>query len=284
MAVSALMFVLSIVFVNGKQAQVEFRQGLFLVNSDIRSTINEVSNGRTDTTSYTASRRCYVPSPSVASSRPTFAGTKARGASGGINGCVFLGKVMHFNVTGQPDADTFYNVYSVAGRQMNAKENPVVSFSESRPVPMVTAYSAEDITSVRKLQSGLRITGAYLCANVSCGVSQTVGQFGFFGSFNSSNGANASGSLQSGAQTVTTAVIPASLTKFNMLNRSSAELDIFNSAQAIDPTIHQLGSNRYILLCFKNGSKKGTISIGGINGQQFTTEVKTSNMAAVCPA
>lgn len=46
MAVSGLMFVMAVVFVSGKQANAEFRQGLYVVNSDIRSVINDVANGR----------------------------------------------------------------------------------------------------------------------------------------------------------------------------------------------------------------------------------------------
>ena len=271
MAVSGMMFVMAAIFINGKQANVQFRQSLLDVNSQIRTVINEVSNGEYDPLngSCTATAGGTYPTISTVS-------TANQGTNGGANGCIFLGKVMQFNVGN--DA-TKYDVYTIASRQMDAGGNPVNSFASAWPIPVTTPPM--DLTVRKTTQNGLTITHQYLCNDPTCTSHTSVGAFGIFGSFNSSLGV-ASGAQQSGSQSITVAAIPSTNfgeSEANMGGVTAPTVDSIKlNAFRISATTDTLGSGKFILLCLTDGNKVGSITVGGSNGQQFTTEVKTNGV------
>lgn len=271
MAVSGLMFVLAVVFVNGKQSNVEFKQGLYDANTDIKTTINEVANGRFDSLAYGAGAvKCMA---STLGGPPSFsAGSVEQGSNGGASGCTFLGKVIQFNVADfGTEAANYESIYTVAGRQVDTLGQPVASFVTASPVAIV---SPRDLTRSKRLQSGLEMTGSYLCNDAACSSKVSAGAIGFFGSFNSALG-SASGSGQSGAQSVVAVVIPGSTYGSNKAATVSA---IAGTLAAVSST-NTIGAGKYAVLCFKNGTKTGAVYIGGINGQQFTTQVKVGVIA-----
>lgn len=277
MAVSGLMFVLAVVFVSGKQASTEFRQGLYVVNSEIRTVINDVANGRSQPLRIGGTNvRCTAP----AGGQPIFStGNNAQGANGGTNGCIFLGKVLQFNVADRaPENRKFYNVFTVAGRQMKADGTAVTTFASALPVPIAPPYSpARNLTETSGLLGGLEVQRMLLCYTPNCSSNLSIGAVGIFGSFNPALG-TAAGAAQSGAQTVITAVIPGS--SFGASTGATASA-IGTQTRNINNS-HIIGSGQYVLLCFRSGDKVGSVSIGGISGQQFTTEVKIGGVAGVC--
>ena len=273
MAVSGLMFVLAVVFVNGKQSNVEFKQGLYDANTDIKTTINEVANGRFDSLGYGAGAvQCTA---STLGGPPSFSlalGSAEQGSNGGALGCTFLGKVIQFNVADfGTEAANYESVYTVAGRQLDTLGQPVASFATAAPVAIV---APRDLTRSKRLQSGLEVTASYLCNDAACSSKVSFGAIGFFGSFNSALG-SASGSGQSGAQSVVAVVIPVSTYGSNKATAVSA---IAGMIAGVNST-NTIGAGKYALLCFKNGTKTGAVYIGGINGQQFTTQVKVGVIA-----
>lgn len=282
MAVSGLMFVMAVVFVNGKQSSVEFRQGIYEVNSELRNVINEVSDGRSDALSFGTTTNCTA---SAGGGAPQIKNTlsKEQGTNGGVNGCIFLGKVVQFGDTNfAPDTATYYDVFTLAARQVTATNEPVTSFLTAQPIAIHTipTVSSKTLTISRRMPAGLEITAAYQCNNTLCSSRSPIGAIGFFGSFNAALGV-AAGSGQSGSQTITTAVIPSS-----SLNAApnTAAANINTNTQNIGPTHiigNQPGNPRYVLLCFRNGERRGSIVIGGINGQAFTTQVKIGPMPTV---
>jgi hypothetical protein len=216
----------------------------------------------------------------VGAGQPSFSSaSNPQGANGGDNGCIFLGKVLQFNVADKaPDNRKFYNVFTVAGRQMNASGTAVTSFAAAQPVPIAPPYSpVRDLTETRSLVGGLEVQQMFLCNNADCTSNSTIGAVGVFGSFNPALGTAAAGT-QSGAQTVITAVIPFS--SFGASTSSTATV-IGTQTRNINNT-HIIGSGQYVLLCFRSGDRNGSVSIGGISGQQSTTEVKIGGVAGVC--
>lgn len=276
MAVSGLMFVMAITFVSGKQSSVEFRQGLFDVNAEIRSAVNDVADGRFDALAFGSSTRCQAP---AAGGPPVIndSGSVEQGANGGAQGCVFLGKVMQFNVSDYGgDSRNYFSTFTVAGRQVEASGLPVTDFLAASPTAIfpIAGRSTKDLTNSQQLQSGLESTGMFYCTGQllpsnPCVGKMSIGTIGFFGSFNPALG-TASSSAQSGAQSVTTAYIPGSSWG---ASRSGTAAIINTNAQLIDSP-HYVKAGRFILLCFKNGTKEGAVIVGGVNGQQFTTNVK----------
>ncbi|HVW22921.1 MAG TPA: hypothetical protein VHB51_00280 [Candidatus Saccharimonadales bacterium] len=288
LAVSGMMFVSAAIFINGKQASVEFRQGMVNANASIQAVVNQVSNGEYPSL---GDFTCRVNSPSDPASQPTFTsdvgGNNAQGANGGSaadrssSGCIFLGKVVQFDPNDSGLNATNYYVYSVAGRQFNKEGDPANSFAEAQPQVVFNASPAIDLTEQHALQDGLEFAGAYLCTEpTSC---DAIGAIGFFGSF---NGGAVSNNQGSGSQTVTTAVIPG-VPAHTTKNNAIAQMDVAYSTAATSgmaniannpnpdlfPTPPKvIIGGKYILLCFNNGrNRKGALTIGGTGGQQFTT-------------
>jgi hypothetical protein len=136
------------------------------------------------------------------------------------------------------------------------------------------------------MQNNLKIKHAYQCNNPNCSSNRSIGSFGIFGSFNASLGTT-SGAQQSGSQSITVAVIPNTTfgeSESNMADVTGAPIDsIKTNTYQINSTTDTLGSGKFILLCFTNDTKAGSITVGGSNGQQFTTEVKTNGIFLVGP-
>lgn len=283
MAVSGVMFVMAIIFVSGKQSAVEFRQGLYDTNSEIQTAINDVANGRVDSLTFGSTTKCEAPAtggPPVISN--TIISSNKQGANGGKLGCVFLGKVLQFKVSEFGSESAFYFAnFSLAGRQVNSAGSAVTSFSEANPTVIfpIAGRSNKDLTVTKRFQSSLESTAAYLCSGTGCVTRTSIGAVGFFGSFNPALG-SATGAAQSGSQTVTTAVIPGSV--YGASRSSTAGLINANTRNITGTNI--VSDGKYVLLCFQNNTKKGYITIGGINGQQFTTQVKTGSPIPVVPS
>lgn len=266
LAISSLMFLMAATFISGKQAAVEFKQGANDINTQIRSVVNDVSNGQYPPT---VSFSCSAPlgSPPVIT---TFT-TAAQGSNGG---CIFLGKVMQFNVANDPTA---YNVFTVAARQKGPTGASITSFADAKPVAV--DFGSVNLTEPHRLQNGLVVTKVSQCKLNCIGSNGTpIGSFGFFGSLGN-YGLSQSSSPESGAQTVVTASVPGS--NFGD-SEAVAAANINAQAKNIGPT-NIVGNGTYILLCFKNGNQKGSVSIGGLGGQQFATLLETgAGVAAAC--
>lgn len=242
LAISGFMFMLAAVFINNKQADVAFRQGIQSAASTITNAINTVANGE------------YPGlgdfSCTATSGAPSFHITNA--SQGTNSGCIFLGKVLKFN-TG--DGPTSYETYTVAGRQFKAGSEwePVQTFADAKPL------AVSQLTEADRLQHGLAFESAYVCQNSCSGSDATkIGALGLFGSFGSYNGGSAN-SQASGAQDVSVAA----------LMQTNVVADLSNTNN-----IKQLATGQYITLCFAYGNRIGEVVIGGQNGQQ--TSVKTS--------
>ena len=269
MAVSGLMFVAAAVFINGKQAQVEFKQGLSAANSQLGTIINEVSNGEYNSL---GNSLCQTsPGPG----QPQFI-SSGTGNQGNSYGCIFLGKVIQYNVGGD---STSYNIYSIAGRQFTPNTiNPVGSFAEADPIPIDPNVSNNypNLTISGTLQNGTQINGLYQCqgdCTNSANNSRTqIGAFGIFDSFSSSSSTMAT-AQDSGSQSIVVATVPVGGTS---VSHSTAVNTMIGSLSNV--TVN----SDYILLCFKNGSKSGSITVGGINGQQFTTSMQVGGYPTIC--
>jgi hypothetical protein len=258
------MFLMSAVFINGKQANAEFRQGMNDINSQLQQVINEVGNGY-----YPSNNDVTCTASGGSGSVSITTGSKEQGTN---QTCVFLGKLIQFGV-GDPapgiDIHTAYNIYTVAGRQYTGTNGAVpTNFVDSNP-EIVDVPSAID---KKTLQWGLHLTGMY---DKSSG-SQPICGIGLFGTFASSN----ANGLESGAQTVNLKPVP----NISCLGHNhTAFMGTFNSAAAA-----QLDSNTTanpnILLCFKGGQGQyGSITLGGSTGQRLKTTVNIATNASSPP-
>jgi len=266
LAISSLMFLLAAAFISGKQSAVEFKQGSNDINTQIRSVVNDVSNGQ-----YPPASTFSCTSPVLGTNPPTISSVMAT-AQGANGGCIFLGKVMQFNVG---SIATAYNIYTVAARQTGPTGAAVTTFMDARPIAVDSGVV--NLTQKNSLQNGLVITKVLQCKLDCSGTNGTpIGSFGFFGSLGN-YGLSQSTVPESGAQTVVTASIPGS----NFGDSEAAAAANINAQAKNISTTNIVGNGSYILLCFQNGNKKGSVSIGGLSGQQFTTTLETGSGVAV---
>ncbi|MEO6761685.1 MAG: hypothetical protein ABI220_04940 [Candidatus Saccharimonadales bacterium] len=265
LAVSGFMFILAAVFINGRQDNVAFRQGMLAAGSTISSTIDDVANGR-----YPA-----IPDGEVCdagtSGSPVIKPMPGPGVEQGSNlGCVFLGKALQFDqsLSGASDA-TKYITYNVIGRQfaptagscsVSTSMQSAQSFCEAAPQMAFMARaggSSADLRQEGTLEHGLEFapTATYRCDfNVNCVSVYAVGFFGSFGSY----GAGDAATQLSGAQTVAVATLVSAGTVPNVTNLDNTSV---------------LSHGDFVVLCFSQGNKTGSVVIGGKNGQQTSVSV-----------
>jgi hypothetical protein len=275
MAVSGLMFIFAAGFISGKQANVEYRQSVNDINTQIRSLVNDVSNGQYD------SLGSYQCSANDASGTPSFIpGTAAQGTNGGRTagtsaGCIFLGKILHFGVNNEP---TKYAVYTVAARQTKPNSNDTVkNFVDAQPV-VIDNGGTLNLTKINVLQNGLSFTSAWECT-ASCGSAgaayTSIGAFGFFGSFGGYSGNSTNN--ESGSQSIFTSIVPG--TNFALGNAGNNEASMVSTLNTKLPSMDTPANNfvtngRLVLLCFVYSGRKGSVTIGGSSGQSFTTDAQ----------
>ncbi len=263
LAISGFMFVLAAGFVSGKQSRSEFRQGMNDINTQVQQVINDVSNG------FYPSNNTFTCKDIGAGSAPQLSAGSS-GTQGSNQGCIFLGKVIQFGVSGSNGLD--YNTFTVAGRQYKISSSDgtlVTLLAEAKPTavcgvtPATCPDASFDLTDRKTLQWGTRVTKIF---SASIPAISAVGFFGSLGSYN-----NTSGELQSGSQNV--AVVPLD----GALNQTEAQL-----AQKIATiTDASIDNNPNITICLEGGgSQFGTLNIGGGNGQRLTTSINISNTKA----
>lgn len=255
LAISGFMFVLAAIFINGKQANAEFRQGINDASTQIRTVMNDVING------FYPSGNNFSCSAAVSGPPNIVAGSTTQGQN---LGCLFIGKVIQFGVQGSGNATngwSKYRIYSVAGRQFangSAVQAPA-TFADAQPV----AITIPNLIDNEVFKWGLAITSVCSPAPTSptkC-TGNTPGAIGFFGAFGSFDSSN---TLQSGSQEVNIALIPGS---------KLDDPDEVGGIQSLGASGSVL-SQPNILLCFQDGKgRKASITLGGPNGQQLSTSI-----------
>jgi type II secretory pathway pseudopilin PulG len=254
LAISGFMFVVAAIFINGKQANAEFRQGVADTNNQIRTVINDVING------FYPSNNNVSCSVAGATSPPVFSNSAAN--QGGNLGCTFMGKVIQFdaaNASGGHDG-SHYNIYSIAGRQyaLNSISNPPQSFTDAAVRAIDDSSKGVNATDFKTLQWGTTVTAMY---SVDSGGNYTpIGAVGFFSSFGNFS---TTGTLQSGSQSPVVALVPGS-------QLGQKESDMVSEISTINGPL--LDPNVVICLLGAN-DKKASIAIGGSNGASLTTDV-----------
>lgn len=179
LAVSAAMFITAVVAIGGRQQAIQFSQSVRDFESRLKDVMNDVSTGYFDNANGVA---CTVGANP--NDRPQPDGTSAvPGTQGTSNECVFIGKVVHFDVNAQNKSA--YNIYNVLGKRNVGTSSPS-NLDESKPVAVAPADTADffDLRSEvneETLDWGLRVTRMYQGGN-------DLAAIAFFTSFSNSAG------------------------------------------------------------------------------------------------
>jgi type II secretory pathway pseudopilin PulG len=264
-AVSGFMFLIAAIFISGKQSNAEFRQGMNDINTQIQTVINDVANGNYPSNS----NFTCTPGPSG----PTIStGSTQQGQN---QGCIFLGKVIQFGVSGTNNAG--YNIYTVAGNQYSDGSTSgstnngqlSASFSDAK----ATAVISPDLTEQATLEWGLTATKMYY-NGVS---SNEIGAIGFFGSFGQYRNGD---QLESGSQSVNTVILPDSAGPTASSGTQETEINMKGTIQS-DVTDGNVTPNPDVVICFQgSNSQTGSVTIGS-SGQRLTTTINY-NASGAC--
>ena len=244
LAVSGVTFLIAANFINGKEAQTEFYQGINQTNYQLRTIINDVSNGN-----YPLPYGKYIkcePSPvgvvitSKSSPQPTTAG------------CIFAGSIIQSNIPGPG-----YTKYVIAGCQFQGCSssfgNSPNNISELLPiiVPSMTrtTFWSGGIQLVKLFAEQGNTSGHYYRVP-SAG---NLAAIGFFSNLSS----------------------PGSPSSTNQpeVYYYDQPFDTNNVASESKPL-----SNGYIVMCFSYNHHQGSITIGSVNGgSQTNTALQIGN-------
>jgi type II secretory pathway pseudopilin PulG len=246
LAITGGLFLAVAVTLSGRQNRTQFEQSIQEIKSQIEQTINDVATGFYPNTNF----RCTAggSGPSLSS------GTANQGEN---EGCIFLGKVMQFDIAGTDPEQ--YSVFTVAGLQRNSSGDEVGTYAESFPTvvaPSTSSPGRPDASQPAKLLYGLTTHEVYYGT-----VKTNIGAVAFLNSLASYS----SGSIVSGSQQVN--VVPINGTGLNVTPAAAAET--INSQLATSP----INVSNGIKLCFASGGtqQSGLITIGSNNRQLSVT-------------
>lgn len=239
MAVSGLMFVFAANFINGRQESNSFHVGVNELAQRIQSTIEEVNDGQYSDIPLNCSVSVTgVPSASVpVGPAPQNQGTNA-------NGCVFIGKLMHFRVS---DVQTNYEIFSLAGSQRDSAGHLATGYQSANP----TVISG--LTKSQVVPQSLDVRNVMVYD--TSGVKHNYFDVGFvqnFGQVDTSAGVTANSVYQNGAQTL-------SLVYTNTVNSNTTSAA---AAASLVPSTNIIAAQA-AYLCVTNDTHYARINIGG---------------------
>jgi type II secretory pathway pseudopilin PulG len=244
LGVTGALFIAIIGTMIGRQNRAEFLQATHNIQFKIQQSINDVSTG-------------FYPNNgdftcAASPSGPTF--TASPRTQGSNEDCVFLGKVMQFNVGGVAGANETYNTYSIAGLRAPAALTLLAS------KPKVIQGMGFDTITRNALAYGLKTL------SVKYNGFTQVGAVGFISGVGVSNG---NGGYQSGAQQVD--LIPVNLT---LPSQTEAAAVLTIDSNLASSPVNPSGG---VQICFQGGNNQTALITIGSNGHDLAVklEVKT---------
>jgi prepilin-type N-terminal cleavage/methylation domain-containing protein len=257
LAVTAGLFLSAVFMLSGKQRQTEFSTALREAQTQLQQTISEVSAG------FYPTQENFDCAASISGPVITPGTTNAQGEN---SGCVFLGKVIQFGVSGTEPEE--FATFPVAGLQRMGgviTGQEVQSLTDARP--KVVAQSAFNTTAPdssiqpRYLRAGLTTKWV---RNADGG--GDLGAVGFISSLAQYTG----GKINSGSQVVN--LMPISGTSVGMDHLAMANAINTNLAgSAVNPT-----NGVQICLVSAGTAQSGLVTIGG-GGRQLSVKVSVKD-------
>lgn len=242
LAISGLTFLIAASFINGKEAQAEFTQGMNNANATLRNLIDNVGNGN-----YPFPSNRFINCSLVMGVGGYRLQITPSAHSSIQPGCALIGSLF---VPGGSNSSS-YSVSALAGCQFysgsscsSTSDTPPSTLAEEQPTIV------PEMTQQQNWPGGLNISGIWLVSQTA--PAQSIGKLGFYSSLPEVNGSL----LQNGAQQVegvTYSSAGASLTSGSLLSNGEEVVMCFTG----------LGSNNY-----------GSITIGAqAGGGQLITSV-----------
>lgn len=246
LAVTGGLFTAVALSISGKQTRTQFEQSINDIKAQVEQAINDVAVGfYPNTNNFRCQAGAFGPVLST--------GVTAQGEN---TGCVFLGRVIQFGISGTDPEE--FRIFTVAGLQRTTTGAEVATYAAA--LPKVVAPTSADpgipnASTVGRLQYGLTICKTPATCNQT-----NVGAIAFMNSLASYS----SGSIVSGSQQIK--VIPVTGSTLNVAANDAANTINNNLAASAEATT---GIN----LCFVSGgtNQSGLLTIGSTNKQLSVT-------------
>lgn len=246
LAVTGGLFAAVALSISGRQGKTQFEQGINEIRAQIEQVINDVSIGY------------YPNSNNFRCQAGAFGPVLSAGATeqGENSGCIFLGRVIQFGITGTDPEE--YRVFTLAGLQRDSSGAEVSTYVQARPkvvAPNATDASIPDSSTTGRLQYGLTVCKTPATCNQS-----NVGAIAIVNSLDhfTSNG------TQSGSQQLK--IIPVAGSAVGVSSANAATTINNNFASSAE-------ASSGIRFCFISGSsdQSGLITIGNANKELSVT-------------
>lgn len=203
LAVTSLMFISAVAFINGRQNRTQFTTAINLLQQQLQQIINETANGYyPQTTSFSCTRGSAAP--------PVLTNQSAADRQGQNPDCIFLGKVIQFAPDISGTTEEPYIIYPIIGNRLGSTNTSEASMLYDSPAGTATFPEAAargtgtnttltSATTQASLTQGLTVTGMWYGTSSS----QTTSTFGIISSLPNPSGAGvASGTQTMGLYTV----------------------------------------------------------------------------------
>lgn len=240
LAVSGVMFAIAAGFINGKQANTSFTQGVNDFAIKLQTTIQDVTDGHyTDIGSFTCSKSA---SPEL----PQF--TSVAAVQGTNNECTFAGKFIHTPISNNTKT---YEIFSLAALRQDTSYKTVVPIYKPGVIDLTvqgTVPQNLDITSIKR-----------------DGGSQVYG-FGFLQSQGTPNGPG--DGYVSGSQLLKLAIAPSLSSAGLNIGGAVTALKSNGTTSAYDTSITS------VTVCLSDGTRTATVNVGSTNGNKLDVDVK----------
>lgn len=259
LAVSGLMFAIAASFVNGKQERTSFQQGSNELVSRLQAVIEQITDGQYTDIPFT----CQDPGGAL----PLQINGTVAPNQGTNPDCVFLGKIVHFSVSGNRNQ---YETFSLAGARVTNGGAPV-------PIPVTTILASKlrpiigtgiDLTSKSTIPQDLSVVSMSV-TDSSGGVHNPAYDVGFIQGLGSPGSI---GTYDSGAQAIQMVFVP----------MASSTLSESGAAGLITATNVQTAQS--VCIGVSDGSRSARITIGGNSSQLSVSIQQLGQVGAVsCP-
>jgi prepilin-type N-terminal cleavage/methylation domain-containing protein len=157
LAISSVLVLMAMTFLNGNQSQTEFSQSMRDLQSQVQSWIDSVPNG--DAYGSIDDTYCHL-------SGNIKIDTGGRPANASPD-CIFLGKAIQFN--DKPSTSVY--AYSVFGRRLDASDNLTGNIQDAEPEPAAGAGGpkAANLTETYTLKSGATLRSIINSSGITAG-------------------------------------------------------------------------------------------------------------------
>ena len=281
-AIAGVIFVAGIAGFAGQQSKHQFTQSVKDFDAALQGIMNDVDTGFSDAETQF---NCTVPSPTIATSKPNLTNFDNTGGTGGSRkDCIFIGKVLVFAPTTDPDKNKKYGVFSVIGRREDASFNEVQNLTDAQAVAYTkgtvgTTGSYPDKTIVAQIGYGATVSEVYTTVT---NVQQPA--IGFFTDFAQSSGGN----VESGSRKTRLATI---WPTFAVGSKNATELaDRIYNVGLSNTNISEAADG--FMICLKDiaGKPRAAIKLGTERGSDSqilfdgSVPIEASPGAIGCPA